>query len=509
MNLIKLIDIIFVINLIKEIVMSIDNIQSHFNSLSIEEENNIKHVHGLGGQFVKGMNLTCKVDQKGRKHLLFSINHVHRKRLNRMLGAFGNVEEALSENEFRKIAKQEGLNLSRMYVINNKAHKKQMTLSSPWDGFGPALVFSFETLGKLYIGFNVLANLLKNSTFKQREAQRRLNNYFPSQLNKINIILDNEAPLVEAEKMLKVLGLSSALTPSSEKENEKLKLGHFLHNFYPKIAYQLERSESFFDLSVDELVEELEKEYPEKQIKKTYDFWKPKMEARDTLPGKKQLAFTGLAESLKEQGVYGLTTTIGDQASYKEIASILKHGLMSTETRKLYNISTTESLTGRINFKRNSADCVFTQLVTKETDSTDKIYYNRRFRILIDPKRLEQGSYQYYNNNRGSRTNKAYRNRRSITSFVKGNLKNKSQVMLKDSILPQYITGMLISNDLQSHFFTKRLINHLRSEGIIKQDLMGNEMILGKKLSQFFHFGNSLKKEYFRPSKSLQIQSRL
>ncbi|NGX47153.1 MAG: hypothetical protein K1000chlam3_00525 [Chlamydiae bacterium] len=392
------------------------------------------HFHGYGKQLVKGMNIHFKENEETIE-LNFKVNHVFRDRLQQRLEM---LEKNPNENS-----------LSKGDFFYN--------IQSP--GLGRVTIGAKESVISIY--------------------------------DQVEMQMGKNKTLYDFHKMLSFLNLDDALRKSSEEDIERMKMGHLFRILNPPKATVFERSAAFFDLSLEKFKQQIFWDSPE--MESQFTKWLPKMELREILPGRMRWAVDGLADELKKYGLQGLTNGLQNSGN-KNIASILKMGMFSKEMQSAFlNKPMTTSDNEAFN---GGSDSVFTQMVIKDHHYFD---YFSPVRLFFSPKILEFGSYQYDEDEFGSRqvcefTSCPYSSRKNIFDSLKGKLgyglsyQKSHEVMIKDRISPEYITGLTFMNEEDKH----STIRYLREKNIIQKDT-----ILSKPIDQFFHVGHGAKDEQF------------
>ena len=136
----------------------------------------------------------------------------------------------------------------------------------------------------------------------------------------------------------------------------------------------------------------------------------------------------GLAKQAHALGARAITAAVTGAYTNNElfdrVASMLKMGMLSTETRYTNNINA-KGLSASADFWTGGADRVFAQMITekncKDGMGLDKLYYYSKVQMLISLDALETGTYQYPHDSFGTRKVdpwSPYTHRPSITEFI-------------------------------------------------------------------------------------------
>lgn len=300
--------------------------------------------HGFGKGKVDGMNLQIKLE-KDVIELSFQVTHVFRRQLSIMIEQLSRVPEQF---HFERDGQT-----YQLHVVGYQLH-----------------VVGLGTIG---IGANIHCQNL---------------------YDRVVVRIDQGKTLFDLHKLLAFVDLTDVLKVSSPEDSLRLKLGMLFRVFCPRKATLLERTESFFNLPVDRLKNEMIRQAP--QMKDIFDQFLSQMELRDVLPGKKRYAIKGLAQKIHTAGGRGLITFVGRREKdnpeelFETAANIWEKGLLSTsflphKTTPLYQ-------------EIGSDDCVWCHLVTqrdcKEGDFISP--YRAPFIFVLPLSALEMGSYQFY-----------------------------------------------------------------------------------------------------------------
>lgn len=427
--------------------------------------------HGVGGQLVKGMNINFRKDGD-RKTLQFKINHVFREQL----------EETLST--LRKTKKGD---LQDLLAILG-SHAKGIRIEEKRDditGYFEEYAVHLEGLGKIQFGKTDDVHTLHT---------------------RITVDMQDGVNLYDFHEALAFLGLDDALRTSAKEDFERMKLGHLFHMFSPKKATLFVRESTYFDLPIGMFKEEILKRAPEMEA--VYDTWLDRLSFRETLPGKMRLWVSGLGDAARDAGARGLTAGLMGAWSSKElnerIASILKMGMISSESRNTYEVNC-QGLSWGADYQTGGADSVFTQMVTDKNHSLKEFAYDSNVRIHFSADVFNSGTYQAHYDSYGTRQvlsddwgwwGDSYLDRPNLPDFIREERESFQyghEVMVKDRIPPDLITGISVRNQA----LKDSLIDDLRKRNILELDSDGKERILGKLIDQFIWVGNDIHDEMF------------
>lgn len=433
------------------------------------------HFHGSGKGTVKGMNVEFQTKEIGGKTLSvldFKVNHVFRERLQQLLTEMQNF----NPQELREF-----LALTHSHATDIHLERVPFELSQQTGKMiGEAWKVTFEGLGSVSIGASP---------------------EYPNLYDRVRVEIGEERSLYALHELLSFFNLDEALRLSSSEDIERLKIGHLFRIFYPAEASVLERDEQFFALSVAELKDKIVQLAPE--MEERFTTYLPRMEAREILPGRMRYSVPGLAEEVYQLGGRALITTItgaSGTAAYDRVVSILKMGMLSSETRYAHDM-TVIGLSPSADFYTGGADSVFTQFLTEkefnEQMSLSKLYWGN-IRVLFSLKVLETGTYQYHYDAFGSRKVdwgwSDYLHRPGILDFTAqeqlDGFHHGHEVMIKERIPPSMITGFIVP----SYSIRDALLGRLRYRGITRIE-QGIETILGVPVDRFIHISSHLSEE--------------
>jgi|GEM_PF-1181465 len=442
------------------------------------------HFYGYGKQKVKGMNITFR-EEGGHTTLEFKVNHAFRDRLQGIIDDLTNASEKdLSDLLHMYGSHVEGISIQQRRVAADDAWWMTPEVDAAHEIY-------LKGLGKISIG-----------------ASKDVVNLY----DRVTVQVDEGKNLYDFHEALSFLNLDDALKVSAQEDVDRMKMGHLFRMFATKEATLFERSDPFFDLPLNEFKQEILKRSP--GMAGVFDQWLSKMELRETLPGKMRWAVDGLSDEIQKNGAKGLTAAVmgdwwwgdnADESLYRRVASMLKMGMISHETRDRNDYGE-NGLGWGMDYYSGGADSVFTQIVTTNNESFDEYMYQSPARFTFSPKALEMGTYQYHSDNFGNRNFDAtddlfwfqddYLKRNNILDFTtveRLNFFGDNEVMFKDRIPPEYFTGIVV----QDEETRQGLLAYLREKEIIQKDAQGRETILSRIAEDFIYVGNTIKDQMF------------
>lgn len=454
------------------------------------------HLHGVGGPFVKGNNIVFRIQEMDGKEAIevdFKINHAFREKLNQSI-------KMLQQEETKQILQYAGsratdISISQdvffpdysedaVCVFENGSVRYESRI------FSKAHKVVFEGLGAILIGSCP---------------------YEPTLYDRVVVRLDSDKTLSDLHELLALVDLDPSICLSTYNDLERLKMGHLFRAFFPREATPFERTEEFFFLSLDQLKAKMIELAPD--MEEILSSYLHRMTAEHLFDGRIRYQIVGLAKEayhggarVLAAGICSWDTLFGSAWENEEdllyrVASILKMGLLSAETRQINKFSCS-GLGSHSEFYKGGSDSVFTQLFT-EKNFHDRLNlkdntYHAPVRFLISLKALELGTYQYHTGLDGTRIyerpsvagerdpiensemiivmtddeRKAYYARESILEFIrKEHLSNSGhEVLFKERIPPSYIIGVIVgSEELKSAIF-----NHLQECGLVVNGLISD-----------------------------------
>jgi hypothetical protein len=466
-----------------------DNIDTR--NVHLEDVELGAYFHGYGEALVKGANLAFRtkiIDGKEITELDFKVNHVFREKIQ------GTIDD-FSKLKMKEM--QEVLQITQSHATSIRIEKNQVLPlgNGSMDG---ATKITLEGLGSIWIGSSP---------------------DLPTMYDRVVVQMDTKKNLFDFHELMAFLNVDQALHTSSGQDLDRLKMGHLFRTFCPQQATFFERSQEFFDLSLDQLKEKMIEKAPE--MEKIFDDYYSKMTPGEIFSGKIRYRINGLAKEAYEQGARGLTAAItgaySDDALFSRIASMLKMGMLSSETRAQGNMNVT-GISTSADFYSGGADSVFTQMVTEQNCRKGQTFsqflaYQSRARVLISLDALEIGTYQYLNDSYGNRHilpsywGGSYASRPGILKFIHELQHTKEdphypwwwypansahEVMLKERVDPSFFTGVAV----QDSHTRDALLSYLRTQNLVASGEQG-ETILGKPIHQFIKVATHASEELF------------
>lgn len=388
------------------------------------------------------------------------MNHVFRERLEAIIKETG----SLAQDKIKDIlsfshshAKDIQIKLINSQVIPNK-------------NLGNLYKIRFEGLGSLLVGASP---------------------DYPTIYDKVTVQLDQGKNIYDLHEMLSFVDLHEAIQTSTAQDIERIKVGHLFRTYFPNEALPLERSHLFFAASVHDLKEEIIKQVP--QMETIFHENLPNMGTQEILPGRIRYTIPGLANEAKNLGAGILTSVLtgdnGKEEMFKQTASVLKMGMLSSETRFSHGINI-KGASSVSDFYLGSADSVFTQMVSKGDleKGIKSMAWTGDVRFLYSIDLLETGSYQYMQDTFGERKpqmpHSFYGNRPGILDFVRERNREihyTNEVMIKERIPPSKISGLVVENEQ----LKQELLHYFRTKKLFKKMYLAMKQSSEKGLTTF------------------------
>jgi len=311
-----------------------------------------------------------------------------------------------------------------------------------------------------------------------------------SHSNRICIDLDPNITSIEATAklhiLLSALGLGAVSSSTRPVDEERIKIMQLFRIFYPKQAYTFERDAKSFENSIENLKNDICKSVPEMQNKFKNNL--KDMYQQEIYPGQFIWAVKGLADKVKEKGGIGIMAGVAGSitACFNAIVSMLKFGCLSSQDRFQLGIIT-EGSTSQEDFRLGGAEAVFSRLIGDKMPMDPNEYHlHGHVQILYDLKLVERGGYVHPLDKYGMKCGNDYSDRGSILDLAE-NPSISNEVCIRDRVPPQYIKGLLVSNEEKK----KMLIKVLVENGVINDQ---DKLINGIPVDEFIHVGNFEKK---------------
>lgn len=445
------------------------------------------HFHGLGKGLVKSANLcfrTQVIDGKVLTELDFKINHVFRTSLQETIDQLSSMDK----------------HVLRAILNRTESHGKDIRIerNQPFplgqETMGNATKITMDGLGTIFIGSS---------------------SDIPTLYNRVVVRMDADKTINDFHELLSFFHLDASFQISTSDDIERLKIGHLFRVFYPKEALAFERSEAFFFNPIEQIKAQITEFVPEMEA--IFDTYLNQMTPGEILPGKMRYRIKGLAQKTFEHGARALTAAItggySNRVLFERIGSILRTGMMSSETRISFGngdrgMSTWED------FASGGADSVFTQMISenhcKKGTKLSSFHYNSDVRLIISLDALETGTYQYLNDKFGNRCmndrwDNSYSLRPGILNFIDRLQKNTpmneelndlfidkfymgNEVMVKERIDPSFFKKIIVSNSGKR----QELITYLDQNNLIQDN-----RILGHLVDEFIVVENTVTERLF------------
>ncbi|MDF2577288.1 MAG: hypothetical protein K0S74_772 [Chlamydiales bacterium] len=421
-----------------------------------------------GTLFLQKRNLDC-----GKEMMFYSLKLTHHyralfetkiRRLAWDIESVNKMRQRFNEPEIKFNPHSSITFLSKNELNKFTTRPAQLTLFK-------ACEFEIAELGSLKVGDYCGATTLKNDLFFEIEAMGSLAN-----------------DLYRLQKFLAVFGLEDILLKQSQDDDEKMKLMQIFRMFFPKHAFLIEQGGAqrqgyaLKDFTAHDLRSFIESQKPEMGpiFRKYLDLQPELMEKVESLPGKFIWAINDYANLLRDAGAIALVSeVIGSENIPKTVCSILKKGILSSEAR--YKLGLCNPGSSMIeDFKSGGAESVFTRLIHQDMPP-DRIQ-PQACSIMYDLSILNRGGYAYNTDLFGTKRGKYYANRLSLLNFTRlgENLSHLNEVMIKDGIPPQFISGLFVESKQQK----AQVIAQMEKEGLLEISSAGEMYVV---IGEFEH----------------------
>jgi hypothetical protein len=306
-----------------------------------------------------------------------------------------------------------------------------------------------------------------------------------SDKNRIKIIFEKDPSPSDVQKLLSILGLSAATTHITEDAQKSYIFNKALHFFCPRVAYIVERSVELQAMPFPNYIKALQKNYPY-SVKVALDNMgaiknKPKVDKFC------HLVLDRVVSELSKLGATGFLAGVGHNTSPEVAAKIAKGvlhlGFISGLARLDGGLFVRGASTGK-DYLFNSADSVFTRLLTKSSEGTplEDVPLSGRFQFVIDLEAAASMPYCYQHDLFGKRPDpedsgaKSYIARPNLLELadkMKSDWNSSNEVMFKDYLPPNLIQKILYQ-DFRP-IILKAMETHVELKDFFPTELQGVE----------------------------------
>jgi hypothetical protein len=303
--------------------------------------------------------------------------------------------------------------------------------------------------------------------------------------NWVNVEMAADLPpgegILKLNQMLTLIGIGPL--DKDPQVDEKIKIAQLTRAFYPALITAMAGQEEFYQLTPDELKKRICEAKP--QMGSIFDKYLAKMRKEAIFPVKSVWVVPDLANSVRDQGAWGLMAGMGKNEPFEDVCGYLvrrlKEGTISSMDRFAagwikHGASSIRDLNS------GGGDQVFLRMIGKELEMTEiqQFVFSGTMQVLYDLSILNRGAYAYYEDKFGAKGIPLYENRSDLLTFAK-NLRghhHNNEVMIKNRIPPEYIIGAVVSSVKQK----RKLIETLRKAGVVV-----NDKINGVPVEEFVH----------------------
>lgn len=281
---------------------------------------------------------------------------------------------------------------------------------------------------------------------------------YGSMYNKVNITMEKDASEKDLQKILSVMGLTSALCRATPDDYNRLKMNSLIHFLYPREAAKYDRELWYHELPLDQVLDRLEKETNLKGMKKDLLNTIPLVQTHTLATGETRFKMSNLSPVIEEMGGRGFISGISGSdmlSAAKCTACVLKSGFISSQGRFDHGLLL-GGASSEDDHKRNSADSIYARAITQSAIETHKdithIPFHGAIQIILKNEAVELMPYFHENDCYGCRNPKDeqygidYLNRPNVYEHYENNSSKwnvLNEVMFKNNLDPSYIAGII------------------------------------------------------------------
>lgn len=432
-------------------IIGSNNTLSQMNTL-LETPIKIKHLilgeindgicfNPIDGQKIKGENLKVKhisVDGNEQKSISFKTSYWAADNVRTALLQLQRPECAemlISRNFCSNVTVESGSHY--YYPQENGSFTTTSTantttsISRPW---GAAINVTLEGLAAIQIGADKT---------------------YGSLYNKVNITMDPRATPQDLQKVLSIMGLTSAVTNATDEDQKRLKINTLIHFFYPRLVADLERTREYHETPIDDLLEELDQLQPglKQKVLEHLD----QLEIHSLSSGESRFKLQGLDLEIEKLGGRGFISGIGGSSfsnAATNLACIMQTGFLASQVR-FENGLLLGGDSARDDHKRNGADSIYARAVTQncidQNFNIAKVDLSGWINVTLHNRAVNLMPYFHTRDYYGCRNPDdedygwCYRSRPNMEEHYKANQSNwvlNNEVMFKSRLDPEYITGI-------------------------------------------------------------------
>lgn len=426
----------------------------------------------------KHVRLNLKVSYPEREQLQRRLDSLSRIKKDQLSGIFKNGVEVKTNQDFfyPTISKTKPVKLGKVTEVDFK-------------GTGKLLIGESERIGSLY--------------------------------NYVTVVVsgdgDAKKNLEDIHQMLTFLGLGSCLHPNTLEDEERKKIMLIFRTFFPRECFDFENEAQTFIMPPKELLDSIKVKVPD-SAKVFSKYLKDKaylIETESLYEGKEVYSLSDLSSMMKEEGAAalfrGMEATkknngeIDNEATAETIVSNLQNGRLSVQDRNERGLPVGGSSPLQ-DHGSNAADVVFNRLITvnllkKGEKKIADFPLCGDWQMIINLDALNRGFYSYKSDKYGQKNRKnlyeisSFKERMNPIEFTRSMQEeyiDENELMIKNSIHPRYIQGIVVGND----DLKKTVISNMRNKKML-EDINGNLYYNGKDINKFIHVSKTFKSGMF------------
>ncbi len=268
-----------------------------------------------------------------------------------------------------------------------------------------------------------------------------------------------------------MLGVGPVLGSRHPDDEERIRLAVLFKAFYPAVAYQLERTASFYELPLPELKKLIIDKAPEME-KIFAEYSADKMKKETIYPGQEVWAVPDIGEKMRVNRAVGLmsgTSSRSSEEAARSLAGRLAFGALSSQDRFQASLMIS-GLSSEDDISRGGGQQIFLRCVTNENIKFPirQFKFSDEMQLLYSTNALRRGAYGYPMDKFGTKNDYFYGNRKNLLEFPSqvDQVKDiivENEVMVKHRIDPIYMDAVVV----QHQSFKDEMVKVLEKETFI------------------------------------------
>lgn len=288
------------------------------------------------------------------------------------------------------------------------------------------------------------------------------------------------------------IGLGPILEPQNAESDERMKMMQLFRTFYPRVAYEFEKSAETDVKPPLVLQKEIVEKAPgmQKIFQRYLGDQKQLMQKVEVHPDYRVWAVSDLSTQMRLEGGVGLMMGV---IYTKDLTAMMQYGAVSSQDRlqagKFIPGASTEQ-----DMLYGSSDQVFTRMISQPLakDRVSDFDLAGSAQLLFSLDAVNRGCYVYSRDQHGRKDEHDYAARLNPLESLRAvddeapvmRLMNNNEVMIRNRIPPNQIVGVVVKDEATK----KKLLESWRtSKDIIRVDNKGNETINGFPIDKFIY----------------------